>query len=260
MAENQDAGYSVGDVAALAGVSVRTLHHYDRIGLLLPSGRTPAGYRQYSLADLERLRQILYYRALGFGLDEIAQLLVEPNRSAQDHLREQHRLVRNQIAQRQTMLAAIEKEMEARQMGISLTPEEQFEVFGENHSPDWTHEAQERWGETDAWKESQRRTTAYTKQDWVEIKAESDANEAAFVAALRAGEPADSGRVMKLAEALRRQIDSRFYDCDHDMHRALADMYLADPRFTKHYEDVAPGLAQYVHDAIYANADAAMSR
>jgi DNA-binding transcriptional MerR regulator len=248
-------GYTTGAVARLSGVSVRTLHHYHQIGLLSPGGRSPAGYRRYWLADLKRLQQILFYRALGFPLAEIARILDDPGEDADAHLRRQHRLLRQQISRRQDMLAAIEKEMEARQMGISLTPEEQFEVFGTDKvSGEWAQEAEQRWGDTEAWRQSQRRSAAYTKQDWIEIRDEAFAINQDFLAAMTAGQPAGSPRAMDVAERHRQHISSRFYDCGYDIHTGLAGMYLADQRFGRNYEDMAPGLAQYVHDAIVANA------
>jgi len=166
-----DDAYTVGTVAKLAGVSVRLLHHYDRIGLLTPGGRNAAGYRVYSLPDLKRLQQILYYRALGFTLEEIARILADPGQDAGAHLRRQHRLLREQINRRQDMLAALEKELEAGKMGIALTPEEQLEIFGTDKvSGEWAEEAQRRWGDTEAWAQSQRRAATYTKQDWIEIQ------------------------------------------------------------------------------------------
>jgi DNA-binding transcriptional MerR regulator len=246
-------GYTVGAVARLAGVSVRTLHHYDQIGLLVPAGRSAAGYRLYSLADLDRLHRILYYRELDFPLDEIAPIMADPD--AARHLRRQHRLLREQITRRQDLLAAIEKEMEALQMGISLTPEEQFEIFGTDKvGGEWAEEAERRWGGTDAWQQSQRRTATYTKEDWLEIQAEATAINQAFLDAMRAGLPATGEQAMAAAERHRQHISQRFYDCDSGMHRCLAELYLADQRFGKNYDDMAPGLAQYVHDAMLANA------
>jgi len=247
--------YTVGQVANLAGVTVRTLHHYDEIGLLAPTHRTSGGYRSYGVGDLERLRRILFYRELGFPLDEIATILADPRADAAEHLRRQHRLRSDRIERLQAMAAAIEKELEAQQMGISLSPEEQFEVFGTDKvGGEWADEAEQRWGNTEAYKQSQRRTSKYTKQDWVTLKAEADEGLRAFADALRAGTTPDSPAAMDLAEAHREYISRWFYDCDHDTHRGLARMYVADPRFTKLYEDLAPGLAQYVHDAIMANA------
>ena len=126
--------WTVGELARLAGVTVRTLHHYDRIGLLSPSGRTSAGYRQYAPADLDRLHRVLVYRELGFPLEEVATLLDDPAADPAEHLRRQHRLLLDRVERTRAMVAAVEKEMEAMDMGISLTPEERFEVFGE-HDP-----------------------------------------------------------------------------------------------------------------------------
>lgn len=258
MADVTERAYTVGAVARLAGVSVRTLHHYHRIGLLVPGARNPARYRQYSLDDLRRLRQILFYRELGFGLEEIAEILADPGQDAVDHLRRQHRLLREQIRHRQVMLDAIEQEMEARDMDISLSPEEQFEVFGTDKvSGEWAEEAQHRWGDTDEWKQSQRRTAAYAKQDWLEIQAEATAINRGFAASLATGVAIGDPRAMGLAERHRQHISRWFYECGYGTHCGLAQMYLADDRFREHYDQIAPGLAQYVHDAINANADSA---
>src|SRR3954453_4516336 len=189
---------NVGEVAALAGVTVRTLHHYDRIGLLSPSGRTAAGYRLYAPADLDRLHQVLLYRELGFSLEDVAALLTD-DADPEAHLRRQHRLLRDRLDRTHQMVAAVEKEMEARAMGISLTPEERFEVFGDADPEQQEAEVQERWGETDAYRESRRRTASYGKEDWLRITAESGSIEQRFASALRSGVPADSPEAMDIA-------------------------------------------------------------
>jgi DNA-binding transcriptional MerR regulator len=245
---------NVGEVASLAGVTVRTLHHYDRIGLLSPSGRTASGYRQYSPADLDRLHQVLLYRELGFPLEEVATLLDAPDADPEAHLRRQHRLLRDRLERTQAMVAAVEKEMEARAMGISLTPEERFEVFGEHDPAQYDAEAQERWGETEAYAQSKRRTAAYSKEDWLRIKAEGERIERGLAEAMRSGVPADSSQAMDLAEEHRQQISRNFYDCPPEMHASLGRMWVEDERFTAHYEQIAPGLAQYASTAVQANA------
>jgi MerR family transcriptional regulator, thiopeptide resistance regulator len=245
---------NVGEVAALAGVTVRTLHHYDRIGLLSPSGRTPAGYRVYAPADLDRLHQVLLYRELGFPLEEVAALLDDPSADPAAHLRRQHRLLRDRLERTSAMVAAVEKEMEARHMGIALTPEERFEVFGEHDPAQYEAEVQERWGDTDAYAQSKRRTAAWSKDDWLRIKAEGEDVERRLAAALAAGVAPDSVQAMDLAEEHRQQISRNFYDCPPDMHAGLGRMYVEDERFTAHYEQIAPGLAQYVSTAVQANA------
>lgn len=252
--DRMDGRWTVGEVAALTHVSVRTLHHYDELGLLPPSSRSASGYRFYDEADLARLRQILFYRELEFGLDDIAAMLADPGRTAEDHLREQHRLLRDQISHRQDLLRALEKEMEAREMGIALTPEEQFEIFGTDaYGAEYADEAEQRWGGTEAWRQSQARTAAFNKEDWIAIKADTDELEADLASALRRGVPVDSAEAAALAERHRAQI-SRFWDCDHGAHRCLGEMYVADERFRAHYDAVTPGLAQYLRDVIDANA------
>jgi hypothetical protein len=171
-----------------------------------------------------------------------------------EHLERQHKLLTERLRRLQAMVASIEKEMEATMTGNQLTPEEKLEIFGENYDPAWEAEAEQRWGSTEAWKQSQARTSRFTKDDWRRTKSDVEAFNAELVAAFQSGATPDSERAMELAEAHRSGIE-RFYDCSYAMHRALADMYLADERFTQTYEDLAPGLAQWIHDAIHANAD-----
>jgi DNA-binding transcriptional MerR regulator len=121
---------TVGRVAELAGVTVRTLHHYDEIGLVQPSARTAAGYRAYSAGDVERLREVLAYRRLGFGLREVADLVGDPSTDAVAHLRRLRGLLLEQRDRADAMVAAIDRELEARAMGMRMTPEEQLEMFG----------------------------------------------------------------------------------------------------------------------------------
>jgi hypothetical protein len=153
------------------------------------------------------------------------------------------------------MVTAVERAMEAQKMGISLTPEERFEVFGEQDPTRYAEEAEQRWGDTDAHRESMRRTSRYTKEDWLKIKAEAAELNERVRAAYTSGVGSDSEAAMNLAEEHRQQINRWYYDCGYEIHRGLAAMYLADPRFTRNYEDIAPGLAQWWHDAIQANAD-----
>ncbi|MFE6049297.1 methyltransferase domain-containing protein [Kitasatospora sp. NPDC056446] len=121
---------TVGRVAELAGVSVRTLHHYDEIGLVQASARTGAGYRAYSVGDVERLREVLAYRRLGFGLREIADLVDDPTTDAVAHLHRLRALLVEQRDRAGAMVTAIDRELEARAMGTRTTPEEQLKVFG----------------------------------------------------------------------------------------------------------------------------------
>ncbi|MGW6863886.1 MerR family transcriptional regulator [Streptomyces sp. NPDC054904] len=247
-------GWSVGQVAGFAGVTVRTLHHYDEVGLLSPSSRSGAGHRRYDDADLDRLQRILFYRELGFPLDEVAVLLDDPDSDPEEHLRRQHSLLSDRIARLQQMAKAVEHAMEAKKMGINLTPEEKFEVFGDFDPDEHAEEAERRWGGTDAYRESTRRTASYTKEDWQRIQAAAADINDRFAALLDSGAAAESEPAMDLAEDHRSWINGAYYFCTYEIHTCLGEMYVADERFTAYYEAVRPGLALFVRDAILANA------
>ena len=251
--------YLVGELARLAGVTVRTLHHYDRIGLLSPSERSRSGYRRYTAADAERLHRILVYRELGFDLARITGILAH-GEDALEHLSRQHELLRGEVRRLNGMIRGVEAMMNAKRTGIGLTPDEMKEVFGEFDPAQHAEEAERRWGETEAYRESQRRASSYDKAKWLEIGGEADAINAGFAAARAAGEPPAGPVAMDLAERHRQHISRWFYECGYDIHRGLAEMYVADPRFAQTYESVAPGLSGYIRDAILANADRAASR
>ncbi|CAL9301126.1 MULTISPECIES: MerR family transcriptional regulator [unclassified Streptomyces] len=246
-------GYSVGQVARLAGITVRTLHHYDEIGLLSPSGRSHAGHRRYGDDDLDRLQQILFYRELGFPLDEVAVLLDDPDTDPQEHLRRQHHLLTTRIAELQKMAEAVEHAMEAKKMGINLTPEEKFEVFGDDPEK-YNDEVEQRWGDTDAYRESQRRTARYTKADWQRIQDEAKEWGVRYQALMEDGEEPSGERAMDMAEEHRQHICRWFYECPYEMHRCLGAMYVDDERFKAFYDAMRPGLAEHLRDAIHANA------
>ncbi|MFF7189318.1 MerR family transcriptional regulator [Streptomyces sp. NPDC008222] len=247
--------YSVGQVADFAGVTVRTLHHYDEIGLLVPGERTYAGHRRYGDGDLDRLQQILFYRELGFPLEEVAALLDDPYADPRAHLRRQHQLLTARIERLQKMAAAVEHAMEAREMGINLTPEERFEVFGDKDPEQYAEEAERRWGGTSEYAESQRRTARYTKDDWKRVQDEVAAWGERYDALMATGEPPSGERAMDLAEEHRQHICTWFYDCSYELHRCLGEMYVSDERFKAFYDAMRPGLAEHLRDAIAANAD-----
>ncbi|MEW2412665.1 MerR family transcriptional regulator [Streptomyces sp. NPDC046866] len=246
--------YSVGQVAGFAKVTVRTLHHYDEIGLLCPSSRSGAGHRRYDDADLDRLQQILFYRELGFPLEEVAALLDDPDADPREHLRRQHALLSDRIDRLRQMAKAVEHAMEAHKMGINLTPEEKFEVFGDFDPDQYAAEAQERWGDTEQYKESARRSASYTKEDWQRITEEANGIHGRLAALMDSGAAAGSEAAMDLAEEHRGWLNRNHYTCAYEMHTCLGEMYVSDERFAAFYEAIHPGLAVFLRDAIVANA------
>jgi DNA-binding transcriptional MerR regulator len=246
--------YSVSQIARLAGVSVRTLHHYDQIGLLSPAKRSAAGYRRYGDDDLRRLQQVMFYRELGFALSDITDLVSDPDAEPDKHLRRQHALLVARLERTRRLVTAVEKAMEAEKLGISLTPEERLEVFGDHDPAQYADEVTDRWGDTDAYRQVRQRTRAYSKQDWLTIKAEAAQITATFAAAQAAGEAPDSPAAMDAAEKHRQHLTRWFYDCPPELHHSLGEMYVTDERFAANYDSVAPGLAAYVRDGFAANA------
>ncbi|MCR8675306.1 MerR family transcriptional regulator [Micrococcus sp. HG099] len=273
---------TVGEVAALTGVTVRTLHHYDAIGLVRPAARSAAGYRLYGPDDVARLQEVVAYRRLGFGLEDIPA----PSVDRRGALIRQRELVTARVDELTRLGRALdaalaehedehqdehqdereEDTMEdhetTRRPGarpdLDLTDAELRELFGDEYAEEfdgYQAEAERRWGATDAWAESARRTKRHTKADWERIKAEQDEANRLLAAAMRAGEPPSSEAAMDAAEAARAVMGRWFFEASPAMHRDLGDMYVADPRFAKTYDDVEPGLAAYLRDAIHANAD-----
>lgn len=246
--------HSISEAAAFAGVSTRVLRHYDEIGLLQPSGRSRAGYREYSDGDLLTLQRIVGYRELGLGLDDIRRLLTAAPTEAVEQLEQQEAVLTAAVERLTNQLQFVTKTRKGRKMGVNLTPDEMRDVFGDHDPTEYQEEAEQRWGNTDAYKESHRRTNSYTKDDWARHSAESGAVELAFVAAMQAGLAPESDEAKAAAERHRLLIDTWFYPCSYEMQTGLAEMYVMDERFTAHYDKRAEGLAVYVRDAIIANA------
>ncbi|HEX6006466.1 MAG TPA: MerR family transcriptional regulator [Burkholderiales bacterium] len=246
--------YTVSQVSRMARVTVRTLHHYDDIGLLIPSQRSDAGYRLYTDSDLQRLQQILLFRELGFALDAIAALLEQPAAERLSALVMQRARLEAELQQTSAVLRAIETAIKNNEGGVSMSAEEFFEGMEDFNHAQYADEARERWGDTEAYQESVRRAKRYSKDDWARMKEESEAITRSLADAMQAGKSADSLEATSLVEQHRLHIDRWFYPCSREFHVNLGEMYVSDPRFTATYDKVRPGLARYIRDAIVANA------
>lgn len=240
---------TIGDVARIAGITVRTLHHYDDIGLLTPTERRPNGYRGYSDRDISRLQQILAYRELDLGLDEIAGILDEPSDSI-TALRHARRRIEGQLRRLTRIAAGLDAALRSEMKGTPMTPEEKLEAFGDFDPEEFAGEAEERWGETNAYQESARRTGAYTPADWKRQSVEADEINQALLALMADGVPADSPEAAALVDAHRASITKWFYDCTPEIHAGLGAMYVADDRFRSNINASGDGLAEYLSAAI----------
>lgn len=242
---------TVGELAEVSGVTVRTLHHYDEIGLLVPSVRSAAGYRIYTDGEVDRLQMILTYRELGLGLDEIAAAIGTPGASA-DILRSARDRIDDRIAKLKAIARSLDTAIAQDGKETRMTPEEKLSVFGDFDPAEHEAEAQQRWGDSEAHAQSARRTSGYTKQDWEAIQAEAAAIYAGFVALQQRGIGPESPEATAMVETHHEHISKWFYDCSPEIHASLGQMYVADQRFADNINKSGAGLSNYMSAAIEA--------
>ena len=250
----QNRPYRVKDVSRIAGVSVRTLHHYDEIGLLPPASRSDAGYRLYDDESLLRLQQILIGRTLGLSLQEIGRSLDDPDFDHRAALVKQREALVARARTATEMVRAVDRALailDEDRKDMDMTIEQIFDGFDPKA---YEAEAEARWGDTDAYKTATRRTKAYTEDDWKAIKAEQAAIYDAMANAMQQGKQENEDAVMDLAERHRLSIDRWFYPCSHEAHCGLADLYEADSRFAETIDKHRGGLTPFLVAAIRANA------
>jgi DNA-binding transcriptional MerR regulator len=247
--------YLITEVARLAGLSARTLRYYDELGLLVPSSRSPSGYRLYTATDLLRLQQILIGRSLGLGLEGIRKLLDDPRLDRRRLLNEQRQVLLEKARATAEMIRSIDAAL------ALLDADSHVEVtvdvtnlFNGFDPADHEQEARERWGGTAAYQQSEQRTRSYGPADWHTIRSEWDAIMEDAAAALRDQVKADQPRAMDLAERHRLWLDRWFFTCPSAMHAGFGDMFEADARFARAIETHADGLTVFWSAAIRANA------
>ena len=162
--------YSVGQVADLAGVTVRTLHHYGQIGLLEPQDRSGAGYRRYSDDDLQRLQHILFYRELGFSLDDIATILSDPGANSGAHLRRQRELLTERISRLHRDGRGRRERIGGIHDGYPTDPGREVRDLRAELQRGLRDRGRAALGQHGRLGQSQARTAKFTKQQWIEIK------------------------------------------------------------------------------------------
>ena len=239
--------WTIGEAAARAGVSVRTLRHYDAIGLLAPSEVTQAGYRLYDEAAMAKLEQILFFRELGFPLEQIRGIMAHPAYDAREAMRRQRTRLEMQRARLDAMIARLDEAL----LGRGTPKPEVFDMKEiERMRAQYADEVKARWGETSAYAESQARTGAYGAGDWSAIQAGMDERMAAF-AAVRELAPEDA-RVQALVADWQRYITDHFYSCTDEILEGLGQMYVADERFRQNIDRHGEGTAACMARAIAA--------
>ncbi|NPV06944.1 MAG: MerR family transcriptional regulator [Anaerolineae bacterium] len=248
--------YTVKTVADLAGVTVRALHHYDRIGLLQPESVSPAGYRLYSDADLEQLQQILFFRELGFGLKDIQAILHSPRFDRREALLEHRKLLLEKKARLERLIHSVEQTIAAMDGAGAVSREEMFLPFDDEKMDEYRKEARARWGSVVD--ESYEGLAKLTREEQSALWAEAQAITLGM-ADLVGRDPADT-EVQALVDRWYRLMNQNFWSCSVEAFRNLGEMYVQDGRFSQFYDRVKPGLAQFMRDAMRAYCDDTASR
>jgi len=242
----------VKEVADLVGVSVRTLHYYDRIGLLEAKKDNQSGYRLYDEDDLERLQQILFFKELDFNLKEIKNIMYKPDYNKFDALTMQHKMLLLKKKRLESIIKSLEKTIELEEIGgREMKRKDDFQVFNydeiEKFKDQYRDEVEERYSK-EAVAESYKKTGKYSKEDWKRVLGEGN-KIFESIAALMPCDPGDE-KVQSLLEDYRSYISRSYYDCTPEIFEGLGQMYVMDERFTKNIDKVKEGLAQYISDGI----------
>ncbi|MEY4480157.1 MAG: hypothetical protein RLZZ267_835 [Bacillota bacterium] len=237
---------TVSEIAKLSGVSVRTLHYYDKIGLLAPSEVTSeTGYRYYDDDALQQLQQILFYRELDFPLKEIVQLMKASEYNKEEVLIKQHELLQLKRKRLDNLIKLIHANLEG-------DPTMSFNEFDTSEMDDakdkYAQEVKDRWGHTDEYKQSQNKTTSYSKEDWKRVTAEMDELLKQFSECLE-DHPANKN-VQKLVSDWQKYITNNYYVCTNEILSGLGQMYIADERFRRNIDKFREGTAKLMNEAI----------
>ncbi|MDD3403913.1 MAG: MerR family transcriptional regulator [Hespellia sp.] len=236
---------SISEMAKLSGVSVRTLHYYDEIGLLVPSEViSETGYRYYDENSLEKLQQILFYRELDFPLKEIAQIVSASDYNKEKALTRQRELLKLKRKRLDKLIGLLDANLK----GDTTMSFDEFDTTEiDEAKAKYAEEVKGRWGGTDAYTQSQKKTAHYTKEDWNRINDEQEDLQKQFAECI--GENPASERVQELVRRWQKHITDYYYDCTKEILSGLGQMYVLDERFTKNIDKHGKGTAKFMSEA-----------
>ncbi len=241
--------YRVKEVSELTGISVRMLHHYDKIGLLRPTAISESGYRLYNDNDLKLIQQILIYRELDFSLKEIKEILSDENLDLKETLRIQKQFIIDKRNRLNKIVETIENTIKDMEGEFIMNKKGMFEGFDiEKHNKLYEEEVENKYGKSDAYKESKEKTSKYSKEDWNNIMGEID-DLYKNLAELMDRDVSDE-EVQSLVHQWRLLISKNFYQCSIEIFKRLADMYIYDERFTKNIDKYGEGFTNFLSEAM----------
>ncbi|AOR23385.1 MerR family transcriptional regulator [Clostridium taeniosporum] len=249
--------YKVKDIANMVGVSVRTLHYYDQIGLLKPDTITITGYRLYTEKDLEKLQQILFFKELDFSLKQIKNIIENPGFDRMHALNNHKKLLLQKKERLEKIIDTVEKTINSIDGGKEMNKKEMFNGFDiseiENYKSKYAKEVKEKYGNSEVYKESERKTSKYTKEDWNNIMASGNLIFEKLSKLMDKSK--ESAEVQDVIEEWRRYITNNFYNCTPEIFRSLGQIYIYDERFTDFINKTKPGLAKFFSEAIKVYCD-----
>ncbi|NQS91291.1 MAG: MerR family transcriptional regulator [Chloroflexi bacterium] len=243
--------YTIKEMADLAGVTTRTLRHYDQVSLLTPAEIGENGYRYYDHENLLRLQQVLFFKEMDVPLKEIQFILSRPDFQLLPALENHRETIQVQIKRYQRLLKTIQRTIGTLQGENKMSANEYFEGFDETQ---YEEETRERWGNTSQYAESQRKWSSYSKDQKEEIKQEGGRITIRMVTEDPGASP-DDPEVQEAVGDYYSYLNRYFYTCEVGFLRGLADMWVQDPRFALNYERVREGGAVFVRDAVHIFCD-----
>lgn len=237
------------EFAKLTGVSVRTLHFYDEIGLLKPSSVDEQnGYRFYDEYALTQMQEILFYRELDFPLKEIRMILSSPDYDKQNALKKQKHLLILKKERLERLISALDSAMKGEIVNMNVFDNSKFEA----ERKEYAKEAKEKWGDTAAYKESAEKTADYSADKWKQINSAMYEIISEFADCKGKGFAPENPEAQALAKKWQNFITENYYTCTKEILLGLAEMYVEDERFQKNIDRHGDGMAQFISDAIKA--------
>jgi len=231
---------TVNEVAKLAGISIRTLHYYDEIGLLKPTHKTNSKYRLYSAKDLEKLWQILFFKELDFPLSQIREIINNPKFDKNQALKSHKKLLLEKRKRIDNIITSIDETI---MKGFEMN---MIKTFSNENYEKYKEEAIQKYGDTA--KQSYNRTSKYSKEQWKLIQEE--AKNIYTGLALNMDKRASDETVQQLISQWKNHITKYYYDCTLEIFKDLGQLYVDDERFTKNIDKTKEGLASFMKEAM----------
>lgn len=244
--------YTVRELSVLANVSGRTLRYYDEIGLLPPAGATEAGYRLYGEREVDMLQQIMFYRELGFSLDDIKNIITSPGFNIMAALHSHRQRLIERRKEMDALISTVENTIAAHERGKSMKDSKKFEGFKkklvDDNEQKYGKEIRERYGDETV-EASNKKLMGMSEDDYNKVQALSSAINTGLKEALALGDPA-SEAAQNVCENHKQWLCFYWAEYSSEAHMGLGEMYVADERFKKYYDDIAPGAAEFLRDAL----------